>query len=46
MVLLKRRKVASYVSQGLVLGAISMFLSVIRARIRCKILGQPKVRSF
>lgn len=46
MVLLERRKVASCSSQGLVLGAINMFLGIIGARIRRALitfLGNPSL---
>lgn len=49
MVLFERRKVGSCFSQGLVLGIINMFISVLRARIRCaliKFAGNTKLGGF
>ena len=49
LVLFERRKVGSCVSQGLVLGTMSMFISVLRTRIRCaliKFMGDTKLGGF
>ena len=48
-VLFERRKVASCICQGLVLGTINMFISVLIARIRCaliKFMGNTKLGGF